>query len=224
MKTLVNTFYNLELKLIENEITVLSVESPSAYQKIMHDLWQQYNGSEGSFILSENGKELKIQKNVECIYNPFAVNLNDKKILTKLYQELSLQGDALLQEDGIELRGSIIRYFDRLLNTVPYDITYNFEFELSSIITALDVQTDSTTDTLTEKLCSYMNLLQQLCGISIFVISNLKCLLLNTDLQLLYESAKYNKINLIIIEPIHTPHIKDEKCWIIDKDLCIIEA
>lgn len=224
MKTLVNTFYNLELRLIENAITVLSVEAPSAYQKIMHDFWQQYNGNEGSFILSENGKELKIQKNVECIYNPFSVNLNDKKILTKLYHELSLQGDSLLQEDGIELRESIISYFDKLLNTVPYNITYNFEFELSSIIKALDVQTDSTTDTLTEKLCSYMNLLQQLYGISIFVISNLKCLLQNTDLQLLYEYAEYNKINLIIIEPIHTPHIKDEKCWIIDKDLCIIEA
>ena len=210
MKTLVNTFYNLELRLIENAITVLSVEAPSAYQKIMHDFWQQYNGNEGSFILSENGKELKIQKNVECIYNPFSVNLNDKKILTKLYHELSLQSDSLLQEDGIELRESIISYFDKLLNTVPYAITYNFEFELSSIIKALDVQTDSTADTLTE--------------ISIFVISNLKCLLQNTDLQLLYEYAKYNKINLIIIEPIHTPHIIDEKCWIIDKDLCIIEA
>ena len=203
MKTLVNTFYNLELRLIENAITVLSVEAPSAYQKIMHDFWQQYNGNEGSFILSENGKELKIQKNVECIYNPFSVNLNDKKILTKLYHELSLQSDSLLQEDGIELRESIISYFDKLLNTVPYAITYNFEFELSSIIKALYVQTDSTADTLTEKLCSYMNLLQQLCGISIFVISNLKCLLQNTDLQLLYEYAKYNKINLIIIEPIH---------------------
>ena len=56
MKTLVNTFYNLELRLIENAITVLSVEAPSAYQKIMHDFWQQYNGNEGSFILSENGK------------------------------------------------------------------------------------------------------------------------------------------------------------------------
>lgn len=33
----------------------------------------------------------------------------------------------------------------------------------------------------------------------------------------------YN-LELIIIEPIHTPHIIDEKCWIIDKDLCIIEA
>ena len=192
MKTLVNTFYNLELRLIENAITVLSVEAPSAYQKIMHDFWQQYNGNEGSFILSENGKELKIQKNVECIYNPFSVNLNDKKILTKLYHELSLQSDSLLQEDGIELRESIISYFDKLLNTVPYAITYNFEFELSSIIKALDVQTDSTADTLTEKLCSYMNLLQQLCGISIFVISNLKCLLQNTDLHV--RKAAYDSL------------------------------
>ena len=62
MKTLVNTFYNLELRLIENAITVLSVEAPSAYQKIMHDFWQQYNGNEGSFILSEMEKNSKYKK------------------------------------------------------------------------------------------------------------------------------------------------------------------
>ncbi len=71
MKILVNTFYDFEIELIENEIVVLSIKSPNAYQKILHDLWTQYNGIEGSFILSENSKELKISKNIECIYNPF---------------------------------------------------------------------------------------------------------------------------------------------------------
>lgn len=224
MKILVNTFYDFEIELIENEVVVLSIESPNAYQKILHDLWTQYNGIEGSFILSENSKELKIPKNIECIYNPFSVNLNDKKILTKMYQELSSQGTSLLQEEGTVLRKSLINYFDQLLNTVPYDITYNFDFDLISLIKALDVQTDVSSDTLIEQISSYMKLMQQLCGISIFVFNNLKGYFNESDLQLLYESARYNKINIINIEPIHTAHISGEKCWIIDRDLCIIEA
>ena len=141
-----------------------------------------------------------------------------------MYQELSSQGASLLQEEGIILRKSLINYFDQLLNTVPYDITYNFDFDLISLIKALDVQTDVSSDTLIEQVSSYMKLMQQLCGISIFVFNNLKCYFNESNLQLLYESARYNKINIINIEPVHTEHICREKCWIIDKDLCIIEA
>lgn len=115
-----------------------------------------------------------------------------------MYQELSSQGASLLQEEGIILRKSLINYFDQLLNTVPYDITYNFDFDLISLIKALDVQTDVSSDTLIEQVSSYMKLMQQLCGISIFVFNNLKCYFNESNLQLLYESARYNKINIII--------------------------
>ena len=79
-----------------------------------------------------------------------------------MYQELSSQGASLLQEEGIILRKSLINYFDQLLNTVPYDITYNFDFDLISLIKALDVQTDVSSDTLIEQVSSYMKLMQQL--------------------------------------------------------------
>ena len=69
-----------------------------------------------------------------------------------MYQELSSQGASLLQEEGIILRKSLINYFDQLLNTVPYDITYNFDFDLISLIKALDVQTDVSSDTLIEQV------------------------------------------------------------------------
>ena len=96
MKTLVNTFYNLELRLIENAITVLSVEAPSAYQKIMHDFWQQYNGNEGSFILSENGTvgttQAKANGEFQVKISPMISGTNievlvyDKKIFSILYK------------------------------------------------------------------------------------------------------------------------------------------
>ena len=39
----------------------------------------------------------------------------------------------------------------------------------------------------------------------------------------LYEFVFYEKINLVIIEAIHSVGISGEKCWILDKDLCIID-
>lgn len=223
MMKLINTMFDLEIEMNENEVCILSVESPVAYRKVLNDIWSQCNGYEGSFILSENNKELKIQKNVGYIYDPFAINLNDKKILSKLYQELSAQSEEMLQEDSILLRKMLIGYFDKLINTVPYDIIYKFDFEMLALIKALEIQIDTTEEKFIEKITQYMRVMQQLCGVNIFICLNLKYYFTEEELKLLYESVYYNKIHLIIIESIHTPHVHGEKCWILDKDLCIIE-
>ena len=72
---LVNTFYNLELELKENQILILSVENPKIYREFLKDLWNQYKGDDGNFILSDNTKELKISQKIECIYNIFNIKI-----------------------------------------------------------------------------------------------------------------------------------------------------
>lgn len=73
----------------------------------------------------------------------------------------------------------------------------------------------------------YIKLMNQICGVEIFVIPNLKAYFSPEEIIQLYEFTIYNKIYLIVIEAIQTPHIEPhierEKCWIIDEDLCIIE-
>ena len=67
---LVNTLYGLEFDLIENHL---------AYSNVLGTLWKQYKGEDGDFILSDKSKELKLSQKMECIYNIFAINTNDKK-------------------------------------------------------------------------------------------------------------------------------------------------
>lgn len=55
------------------------------------------------------------------------------------------------------------------------------------------------------------------------VFIGLKQYLTTDELKQLYEFVYYEKINLIIIESFHSPHIHGEKCWLLDKDLCIID-
>ena len=59
---LVNTLYNLEFDLIENQILVLSIENHLAYSNILETLWKQYKGEGGDFILSDESKELNYHR------------------------------------------------------------------------------------------------------------------------------------------------------------------
>lgn len=127
---LVNTLYNLEFDLMENQILVLSIENHLAYRNILEELWKQYKGETGNFILSDGDKELKMSQRIECIYNIFNINTNDCKIISKLYQELTYQNDALLQEESIRFKQELMEYFDKLISTVPYNLKYNFEVDL----------------------------------------------------------------------------------------------
>lgn len=220
---LVNTLYGLEFDLIENQILVLSIENHLAYSNMLGMLWKQYKGEDGDFILSDKNKELKLSQKMECIYNIFAINTNDKKIITKLYQELTFQNNTLLQEESILFKQELIAYFDKVVSTVPYNLKYNFDTDLSSLMKSISVEIDDDADSLLEKMMQYIKLMNQICGVEIFVIPNLKVYFLTEDIIQLYEVAMYNKIYLIVIEPFQTLHVEGEKGWIIDKDLCIIE-
>jgi len=224
---LVNTLYNLEFDLIENQILVLSIENHLAYSNILETLWKQYKGEGGDFILSDESKELKLSQKMECIYNIFNTNTNDRKIITKLYQELTFQNDTLLQEESVLFKQELISYFDKVISTVPYSLKYNFDTDLSSLMKSISVEIDDDSDSLLEKTMQYIKLMNQICGVEIFVIPNLKAYFSPEEIIQLYEFTIYNKIYLIVIEAIQTPHIEPhiegEKCWIIDEDLCIIE-
>ena len=160
---------------------------------------------------------------MDCIYNIFSINTNDRKIITKLYQELTFQNDTLLQEERVLFKQELISYFDKAISTVPYNLKYNFDTDLSSLMKSLSVEIDDDSDSLLEKMMQYINLMNQICGVNIFVIPNLKAYFSTEEIIQLYEFTIYNKIYLIVIEAIQTPHIEGEKCWIIDEDLCIIE-
>ena len=207
----------------ENQILVLSIENHLAYSNILETLWKQYKGEGGDFILSDESKELKLSQKMECIYNIFNTNTNDRKIITKLYQELTFQNDTLLQEESVLFKQELISYFDKVISTVPYSLKYNFDTDLSSLMKSISVEIDDDSDSLLEKTMQYIKLMNQICGVEIFVIPNLKAYFSTEEIIQLYEFTIYNKIYFIVIEAIQTPHIEGEKGWIIDDDLCIIE-
>jgi len=220
---LIHTGYNLDVEIRENQVTVLSVENPKAYTTLLQDIWSQTQGGEGGFILSEGEEVKSISKVMECVFNPFAIDCNDKRIITKLYQELKEQSNESMLYEGLNLNAQIVSYIEELLNRVPYSLELNVDFDLVNLLKMYGVKVQSYGESLIEKIIEYLRVMNQVCNLQNYVFVGLKQYLETAELEQLYEFAFYEKVNLVIIESMHSPHVKGEKCWLLDKDLCIID-
>ncbi len=214
---------NLTMSLSENQVTVLSVENVHAYAEILQDIWNQTQGGDGSFILSDKEKILKISKNVECIFNPFSLKCNDRKIINHLYQQIKEHVDGFFLEETMTINTELNQFIDALLMQMPYALKHNQEMDIMNLLKLYDVEFESNAESILERIIEYLRVMSKLSGINIYVFVGLKQFLRAEELKELYKFAFYEKISIIIVESIHTTLIEGEKGWIIDSDLCIIE-
>ena len=221
---LVNAELGIQIELKENCMQYLTIEHPDMFAGTVRDIWNQCNGRDGDFLLSEGEKVLPFSKNCFFITNPFAVSCNEKKIITKLYQELNENVLDLYVEQKAELNAQIQQFLHLVLNTVPYNLSSSESVELPELLKIYDVRMESETGDLLELLIDYLRAMKKVCGYKVAVFLNLKQYLDEKQLESLYEICSYEKIYFLNIEGQKSVTSSREKYVIIDKDLCTIDV
>lgn len=221
---LVYTKYNIDIVLNENMIPVFTIESPQAFREMFGDLWKQVNGLEGKWIVSEKEKEIKLSKEFEIITNPFALDINDKKIILRLYQEIMSVSEDFLAESIGKLNSEIICLIDQMCESLPYPIVYNDSFPVDGLLKLAEVKLESDDRDSIQYLADYICLKKKICNITTFVFLNPRQFYDDGQIAMLYKKLQYEKINFIVFESTFLTKIELEKRWILDRDLCIIEA
>ncbi len=216
--------YGIDLEIKENRVNVLVIEPPNIFSLIMEELTNQMRGEPGGLILSEQDVIKNFCREAEMVVNPFEVDCNEKRILQKLYQELTQEMNDFLIEKTVCLQGQIIAYLDELLQRVPYSLDYEIEENMAGLLKLCHVEIDNQGETLVEKLMSYIRALKQFCNIQVIFFVNLKLFLTQPELEELYKFASYEKISLILLENSFKEKLKNESICILDKDLCIISV
>ena len=156
--------------------------------------------------------------------NPLMVNCNEKRILTRLYKELSEQANTLMYEEYTQINSYIVSFLERLLDTVPYHLDMEVDMDLTGILKLYGVKMESDGVSVIEVMIDYLRALSSICNIHVIWILNLKQFLTVEEVQQLYEFCFYEKIHLINLEGQKNYNLGQEKCVIIDKDLCIIDT
>ena len=214
---LVYTELEQQLVFQENKVNVLVIEQKELFRRMIQELDKQISGEEGGFVLSDNNKTMKIDKEICLILNPFALDINSRKALTGLYNELGKLG--LNEENYLKtcsLKGQIAEYIYDLLNQVDYALKFQDDFNLQSMFKALEVN-------FLEGLVYFLDVCSKFQKVKILTFVNLKTYLMSEELHEFYKEAFYRKIQLLLLENNIVDELAEEAVSIVDADLCLIK-
>ena len=109
------------------------------------------------------------------------------------------------------------------MEKIPYPVKYKEEWNVMELLKTCNVELDVESDNVCEKLFHYIKLMNQVCGISIFITVNLKQYLSEEQIIELYKLVGYSKIQLVLIEfNMCGEKLECEDVYVLDKDKCII--
>lgn len=222
---LVHSEYTFQIKLEEGVIQRLIVENPAVMSQFIVDFKRQLDGQEGKWILSNDGQVLKIHDTCELIVNIFELEINQRKMLNALYDELAseINGTELLLE-WREIKSGLSGFLSKVIDGVGYVVSYD-ELEMKSLFKALELKFRENDEGYVSYLLEYLQLMSEVRNIDIFILINITSFLETKEIEYLYEQAFYKKYHLILIDAQDVcVNEKVERKIIIDKDYCVIDA
>lgn len=222
---IINNNWQRQLVLEDNLIHTIVFEKKKYYRENILELIRQHKGYEGSFILSNNNKEVSFDKNSYFISDLFNIDINNKKIISKVYGELLKN----VVEDIVEynkITSHIREYFEILVFNNNLDLEYNDEIEANSLLKLGDFKIQFEESNYLEKLIKFLKVLVELCNIKVIFIVGLHRVFSVKEIEKIYKEVCLNKINIINIESeqqkIKKSDYYNELVYIFDQDNCEI--
>lgn len=216
--------YRYRMKFIEGKVNVVVIENTKEFTHLIGEILTQIDGCDGRFVLSDNEELMKISNHIQCIIDPFSMKLNSKKILDKIYtlckQEI-MDSELFIQQE--QLFTDTIIFIEKVIDKLDYPLCYTDEFDIKSVFKSVNLKLQDNQCSLLEKVIDYIKINNIMLNINIFMFINLKSYLNDNELELLYKTASYEKIFLVLVEA-HDFNSKSdyENKYIIDQDCCEI--
>ena len=200
----------------------LIIENSELFYKFTNDLFNQCNGEDGDFVLSNNFKLDKFEKQAVFIHDYFNLSCSGIKI-DKLIKSSILE--KLNELDNFELMSRInqliIEINEKVIDMVDLDLKFDDEFDYEKLIkiSNFKIKEDSV---LIEKLYSYIDIFVKLKNIKLVILVNLFDYFSEVQINDLLKQLRYNELFVLIVNSHEKYNLENAKRIIIDDDLCEI--
>ena len=215
---------NMERKLLDdNVVTEWVIEAPEEFTRYVQELYMQCEGAAGDFVLSDGEKELGIAKNVEFLDSVLDLDVNERKILGKLYADLE---QLAYSEKFVVRTQEMIQY----LRTYIFELEQETDFmldvddgvDMSAIFKGNGVKLETVETGILEKIVHYIKVVRLLLKKQVFVFVNVRSYLTVRQVEQLIKEAAYQEVQILLIENVMRDCVNSERCCIIDSDKCEI--
>ena len=223
---LVHPELNYQIEFRENIVNLIVIEDKKVFREYVGELYSQcmeLNDS-GRFVLSNEEKEIKLSKKVEIILDFYSLDINNKKIITKVYnklKEISTEEDMYVETGKIN--SEIVRYVDKIVDISDYPLEFSIDIDIVDLFKMANVKFLKDYTSELDRICDYISVVNEITGKDIFIFVNFRDFFELEELEEFYKFAAYKKIFLIVIEnEVNNVCNEFEKVFVLDKDLCEI--
>lgn len=183
----------------------------------------QCGKGEGRFVLSKDESEMDLPKAADMIMSPLGLDLNERKIINKLYSELvKVSVSEVMYERTAELTRYVSDYIMDLEDSVNYAVQFSDRLDIAGLLKAMDVKYEEIEESLLEHLIRYIKLVVELLGVKLIIFVNLRSYLSDRQFRGLIQEIKYQEVKALFIENQEKACIEGGMRYIIDKDGCEI--
>lgn len=208
------------LDFTSGKIPTLVIENPAFLRQFMMELYAQTEGEEGSFVLSDKGKNLEISAWIEVMDHCLNFQLNTKSLLGKIQTALERTAvNDLFFLKTIELLQSVEQYMDELAFTYDCDLVYQ-RCTAAGLIKAMSVHIRDAYDDPLERLLDYMELVREFDQDKLFVLLHLRSYFTEEQTARFLKTVVDHGYRVLLVDSQDYEKLPEENRITIDKDLC----
>lgn len=212
--------YENKIEFEQGYVNIVEISNKQTFANLVSEFNELCNNKEyETNIITLHGNDneiLQFAKEAEIVIDIFNLDLNSKKIMTKLYNKIesNIENIEQIDEQIIKLKQLIFSNVQEL----PFSFNISTEIKMSSLLKLYDIKiNENMYIDLKEKLTIIVDIISELELAQILIIPNLKSYLIDEELIELYKYTMYKDLKLIIIDNILDKNIlKYEKKMQID--------
>ncbi len=210
-----------KILLSTDKVFTLVIENSNLLYEFVINLLYTLNCEESKLFFLRKGAPISDFKNFSFIESVFHIDINNKKFLSILNKLIIQQ----LQTKMYDLHTSYQELFNLMHNIVEdfiSPVTISEDVDYLKLVKLFNPSFCSEGATLFDKIIDYINVAIEFSELKLLIFLNVEDYLSESEILELIKICKYKEVRLFFIQSVHKYKLKEEKCLIIDSDLCEI--
>lgn len=216
------SFLSEPIVIQEGETLELTIENQKLFRGTIEDLKNQFEGENGSLIISIADKPVATKKHVELIDPVCPFDINTKQLLNKVYSVL--ETNSISESNymkGQELLSLIEQYLDGLGEDCGLILDYS-KLSIDSIIRSAGPKISMDYISPLEAIVDYMELMNGFEGEKLYFFINLRSYFDDDEILRFVQTIKSKGMMVLLLESLERKYVDGTRRILIDTDLCVI--
>ena len=222
--TLATSLISHVVRIEENEISSIVIESPRLFRSFVQDLIEGVEHGAGSFILSDGGEKLKLSESVDVLQTFVPFTLNSKAMSAALLKRV--ERIALMPERRLataKVMSDLLRYVEELLLDIPHEVECE-KGTIGAVLKGLGLRFVEDLEDYPNLVMGYLRLAREFLGIRLSVWINARSYLSDEELMGLLDVASSEKLAVLLVDGVAKKALPHERRLLVDEDLCELSA